>query len=72
MIDNLARYRQIMERTRHTCLTPAQILEILDCYLDQLNDSSDFGGFVALQGFRSAITGDVDFEALLAYLKGRR
>ncbi len=61
------RYHAAMERTRHTTLTPEQILIVLDLYLDRTRD--EFAAFVALQGFRSALTGGADFESLIAYLK---
>lgn len=61
------RYRAAMDRTRHTTLRADEILVVLDLYLDRARD--DFAAFVALQGFRGAITGGADLAALLAYFE---
>lgn len=66
MDDAIARYRAALDRTRHTDLTAEQILIILDIYLDR--NRENFAAFVALQGLRSAITGGMDFAALLAFM----
>jgi hypothetical protein len=63
--DDIDRYNKIMQETRHTVLTPDQILVVLEWYITNALHTDNLGDFVVLQGFRTALTSAHDFDSLM-------